>query len=109
MKKKNLAMLTLAALLSLGTAGITAFAATGWAQEGSNWVYYNNNGSKVTNAWRQAQDGTWRYLESSGAMATNKWVDNDDYYVDASGVWDGNPSTKTEQDNKSLGPGVINQ
>ena len=86
MKKKNLAMLTLAALLSLGTAGITAFAATGWAQEGSNWVYYNNNGSKVTNAWRQAQDGTWRYLENSGAMATNKWVDNDDYYVDASGI-----------------------
>mgnify|MGYP001438079332 CR=1 FL=1 len=85
MKKKGLAMFALAAVMSLGAVGITAFAA-GWSQEGSNWVYYNNNGSKVTNAWRQAQDGTWRYLESSGAMATNKWVDNDDYYVDASGI-----------------------
>ena len=55
-------------------------------QEGNNWAYYNNNGSKVTNAWRQAQDGTWRYLESSGAMAADKWVDNDDYYVDSSGI-----------------------
>ena len=55
MKKKGLAMFALAAVMSLGAAGITAFAA-GWAQEGSNWVYYNNNGSKVTNAWRQAQD-----------------------------------------------------
>ena len=85
MKKKGLAMFALAAVMSLGAVGITAFAA-GWSQEGSNWVYYNNNGSKVTNAWRQAQDGTWRYLESSGAMATNKWVDNDDYYVDADGI-----------------------
>ena len=85
MKKKGLAMFALAVVMSLGAVGITAFAA-GWSQEGSNWVYYNNNGSKVTNAWRQAQDGTWRYLESSGAMATNKWVDNDDYYVDASGI-----------------------
>ncbi len=85
MKKKGLAMLVLTAAMSLGTAGITALAA-GWAQEGSNWVYYDNNGSRAANVWRQAQDGTWRYLESSGAMAVNKWVDNDDYYVDASGI-----------------------
>lgn len=58
MKKKGLAIFALAAVMSLGAMGITAFAA-GWSQEGSNWVYYNNNGSKVTNAWRQAQDGTW--------------------------------------------------
>ena len=86
MKKTGLAVFALAAVMSLGAVGVTAFAATGWAQEGNNWVYYNNNGSKVTNAWRQAQDGTWRYLESSGAMAADKWVDNDDYYVDSSGI-----------------------
>ena len=51
MKKKGLAIFALAAVMSLGAMGITAFAA-GWSQEGSNWVYYNNNGSKVTNAWR---------------------------------------------------------
>lgn len=85
MKKKTLAMFALTALMSFGAVGITAFAA-GWAQEGSSWVYYNNNGSKVTNAWRQAQDGTWRYLESNGTMAVNKWVDNDDYYVDTNGI-----------------------
>ena len=86
MKKTGLAVFALAAVMSLGAVGVTAFAATGWAQEGNNWVYYNNNGSKVTNTWRQAQDGTWRYLESSGAMAADKWVDNDDYYVDSSGI-----------------------
>ena len=103
MKKKNFAMVMLAAVMSFGTVGITAFAATGWAQEGSNWVYYNNNGSKVTNAWRQAQDGTWRYLESSGVMATNKWVDNDDYYVDASGVMIANRWLQVANSRKTSG------
>ncbi len=85
MKKKGLAMFALAAVMSLGrleSLRLRQRLVTGGQQLG----YYNNNGSKVTNAWRQAQDGTWRYLESSGAMATNKWVDNDDYYVDASGI-----------------------
>ena len=38
MKKKGLAMFALAAVMSLGAVGITAFAA-GWSQEGSNSRY----------------------------------------------------------------------
>lgn len=86
MKKRYYAVLALAAALSLGNAGISAMAAAGWAQEGNTWVYYNSSGSRVTNAWRQGADGYWRYLNSSGVMAVDSWVDNDDYYVDASGI-----------------------
>lgn len=86
MKKHGLAVLVLAAVMALGTAGISAMAAEGWAQEGSNWVYYNSAGGRMSNAWRQGSDGNWRYLDGSGMMATNAWVDNDDYYVDASGI-----------------------
>ena len=39
MKKKGLAVLALAAGMSLGWAGITAMAAAGWVQEGNNWAY----------------------------------------------------------------------
>lgn len=86
MKRHALAVLALAAVMTLGTAGITAMAAEGWAQEGGNWVYYNSAGSRLYNAWRKGADGLWRYLNSSGVMAVNAWVDNDDYYVDGSGI-----------------------
>ncbi|MDO4268517.1 MAG: cell wall-binding protein [Eubacteriales bacterium] len=86
MRKMSWAVLALTAVMSLGSAGITALAASGWVQEGNNWSYYNANGSRVTDAWRQANDGTWRYLNGSGVMAVDSWVDNDDYYVDVNGV-----------------------
>lgn len=86
MKRHGFAVFALAAVMSLGTIGVSAMAATGWAQEGNTWVYYNSSGGRVTNAWRQGADGYWRYLNSSGVMAVDTWVDNDDYYVDASGI-----------------------
>ena len=45
MKKKSWVVLALAASVSLGS-GISAMAATGWVQEGSNWAYYNSAGSR---------------------------------------------------------------
>ena len=38
MKRHGLAVLALAAVMTFGAAGISAMAAEGWAQEGSNWV-----------------------------------------------------------------------
>ncbi|MGN0158204.1 MAG: cell wall-binding protein [Brotaphodocola sp.] len=86
MRKKNFAILGLAAVMTLGTAGITAMAAEGWVQEANGWAYYNASGSRVYNEWRKGADGYWRYVDSNGYMAVNKWVDNEDYYVDQSGI-----------------------
>ena len=74
MKKHGLAIFILAAVMTLDSAGMTALAAEGWAQEGNSWVYYNASGSRVYNAWRKGGDGCWRYLDSYGVMASNAWV-----------------------------------
>lgn len=86
MRKRGLMMLALAAVLTLGTAGITAMAAEGWVQENGGWAYYNASGSRQYNVWRQGADGYWRYVDGSGYMAVNAWVDDDQYYVDGSGI-----------------------
>lgn len=86
MKKHGLAVLVLAAVMTFGTAGISAMAAEGWAQENSSWVYYNAAGNRLSNAWRQGADGYWRYLGGNGSMVLNAWVDDDNYYVDADGI-----------------------
>ena len=86
MKKHGLAIFILAAVMTLDSAGMTALAAEGWAQEGNSWVYYNASGSRVYNAWRKGGDGCWRYLDSYGVMASNAWVDDGRYYVDADGI-----------------------
>ena len=86
MRKRGLAVLAFAAVMTFGSAGIQAMAAEGWAQEGGNWVYYNASGSRLCNGWRKGGDGYWRYLNSSGIMAVNSWVDNDDYFVGPDGI-----------------------
>ena len=48
MRKKGMMTLVLSALLSLGIMAGTVWAAEGWTQEGSSWVYYDSNGRKVT-------------------------------------------------------------
>lgn len=86
MRKRGLAFILCSAFLSLG-AVMTSFAAQGWVQEGTNWVYYDNNGNKVKNSWqRGTSDNLWRYLDSNGNMAVNSWVDDDTYYVDNNGI-----------------------
>lgn len=86
MKKQGFTVLALTALMTLGTAGITAMAAEGWVQESGGWAYYNAAGNRMYNVWRQGADGYWRYIDGNGYMAVDKWVDNDDYYVDGSGI-----------------------
>ncbi|MGN0371948.1 MAG: cell wall-binding protein [Enterocloster sp.] len=85
MMKKTVAVWTLAAMLSLGTATISAMAAEGWAQSGNSWVYYDANGNRVYSEWKKGADNQWRYLDGDGTMATNTWVESD-YYVDSNGI-----------------------
>ncbi|MDD3251228.1 MAG: cell wall-binding protein [Lachnospiraceae bacterium] len=103
MKKYGLAVLVLAAAMSLGTVGISAMAATGWTQEGNTWVYYNSSGGRVSDAWRQGADGYWRYLNSNGTMAVDAWVDSDNYYVDASGLMVSNKWLQVTNSNSDSG------
>lgn len=85
MKRKGFVVLAAAAMLTLGAASQEAWAAEGWAQSGSAWVYYDASGNLVTNAWKKGADNLWRYLNSNGEMAVNTWVENT-YYVDANGI-----------------------
>ncbi|MFR5602271.1 MAG: cell wall-binding protein [Lachnospiraceae bacterium] len=86
MKRKSLMIAVCSAMLTLGTASLTAFAASGWVQSGSNWVYYDSSGSQVYNEWRKGADDQWRYIDGDGKMAVNAWVDGDQYYVDSNGI-----------------------
>lgn len=85
MKKKGLTVWAVTAVLMFTTATVSAWAAEGWSQAGSSWVYYDSNGSKVTDTWKKGADNLWRYLNSNGDMAVNAWVDSS-YYVDSNGI-----------------------
>ena len=54
----------------------------GWVKSGSDWYYYNEDGSLARNKWA----GNY-WLGSDGRMATNSWVDNNRYYVGSNGAW----------------------
>ena len=82
MKRKGLIVLVAAAMLTVGTASLDAWAAEGWAQSGSTWVYYDSSGGKVSNTWKKGADNLWRYLGSNGEMVVNTWVENT-YYMDS--------------------------
>ena len=67
--------------------------------------YYDRNGDRVTEEWKKSGDN-WYWLNDDGEMAVDELIEDDDdyYYVDANGVWDGNASTVNNKVN--LGPGV---
>ena len=56
----------------------------------------------MSNGWMQDVDGKWYYFNLGARMVAND-VTPDGYYVDASGAWDGQPSTMTES-GPSIGP-----
>ncbi|WP_349674333.1 cell wall-binding protein [Lacrimispora sp.] len=85
MKRKGLIVLAAAAMLTVGASSLDAWAAEGWAQAGSTWVYYDSSGGKVSSTWKKGADNLWRYLNSNGEMAVNTWVENT-YYMDSNGI-----------------------
>ena len=80
-KMKLTAVFGAACLLSAG-ASMTAMA--DWVQQGSDWMYLDGSGNRVTNEWRQS-NGYYFYLDGNGIMARDQWID-DEYYVDINGV-----------------------
>ncbi len=79
MKKVVFAVLLTAVLLS---AHLTSLAA-GWVQfESGEWMYYNSDGSYMTDAWI----GNY-YVDSSGCMLRNGWTP-DGWWVGNDGAWD---------------------
>ena len=85
---KVVAVASAAALLAIGGA-MTSFAAQGWVEEDGTWYYYDKDGNRVENEWKNLGDN-WFCLdgEEGGAMATDMLVEDKDdtYYVDANGV-----------------------
>lgn len=75
-----------AAAFTIG-ASMISFAATGWNQEGDNWFYYDNGGSRVTQEWKKS-GSTWFYLDENGQMAKSSLVEEDGnyYYVNSVGA-----------------------
>ena len=64
--------------LTMGSA-LVSFAATGWAEENGEWVYYNNDGSKATDVFKKSGNN-WFYLDSDGIMAKNQLIEDDGNY-----------------------------
>ena len=54
----------------------------GWIKVNEDWYYYEVKDQMTTSKWA----GHY-YLLADGKMAKNQWVDNNHYFVDASGKW----------------------
>ena len=66
------------------------------------WRYIQKNGYYMSNGWLQDTDGRWYYFNLGARMVADD-VTPDGYYVDANGVWDGQPSTISAS-GPSIGP-----
>ena len=58
---------------------------TGWKMFGTDWYYFESNGTMAKNAWRQ-DSGKWFYLGADGKIVRNTTIDNK-YKVGADGAW----------------------
>lgn len=105
MKKKVKLLLVpcTAAVLALG-ASMLSYAATGWAEENGQWVYYNGDGSKATDVFKKSGNG-WYYLDSNGNMTKNSLVEDNDnyYYVDSTGAMVSNQWREIENEDSGDG------
>lgn len=61
----------------------------GWEPIDMGWKFKQEDGTYLTNSWKQGQDGKWYYLNEDGWMLKNTTTP-DGYYVSADGVWDEN-------------------
>lgn len=77
MRMKKLAVMALAAALSVGSV-MTASAA--WLQEGMNWRYQNDNGTFQAGTWFRDVDGRWYHFDNNGMMQRG-------WFLDADGKW----------------------
>lgn len=86
-KRYAVAAVTAAVLgtVTLAT-GITSLAATGWVQNGNNYMYYDKDGS-LYKGWIQTNDGYYYMDLSTGIMCTGiKKINNKLYFFDTNGL-----------------------
>ena len=74
----------------------------GWIEDNGRWRYVMKNGYYAANRWIQDVDGKWYHFDMGAYMEADE-VTVDGYYVDANGVWDGQPSTITAS-GPNIGP-----
>ena len=68
----------------------------GWEPIDTGWKFKQEDGTYLTNAWRQDSNGKWYYLNEDGWMLKDTNTP-DGYHVDANGVWDGDAVTESEE------------
>lgn len=68
----------------------------GWEPIDKGWKFKQEDGTYLTNAWRQDSNGKWYYLNEDGWMLKDTNTP-DGYHVDANGVWDGDAVTESEE------------
>ena len=61
----------------------------GWEPVDTGWKFKQEDGTYLSNSWKQGQDGKWYYLNEDGWMLKDTTTP-DGFYVDADGVWDEN-------------------
>ena len=59
----------------------------GWKMEGSQWVYLDANGDKVTSTFKSS-GGEWFYLDEDGTLVKDQLIEHNGnyYYLDVNGV-----------------------
>lgn len=77
----------------------------GWTQNEKGWRYMMKNGSYAATTWIE-DNGKWYYFNIGTYMVADADTP-DGYHVDASGVWDGQPSTI--DNSMKLGPAFAQQ
>ena len=71
----------------------------GWEPIDKGWKFKQEDGTYLTNSWKQGIDGKWYYLNEDGWMLKDANTP-DGYHVNADGVWDGDAvSDITDSDN----------
>ena len=60
----------------------------GWEPVDKGWKFKQEDGTYLTNSWRQDSNGKWYYLNEDGWMLKDTNTP-DGYHVDANGVYDG--------------------
>ena len=61
----------------------------GWEPVDTGWKFKQEDGSYLTNSWKQDTNGKWYYLNEDGWMLKDTTTP-DGFYVGADGVWDEN-------------------
>lgn len=86
-KKMKRVWIPLTAAAFTASLSMVSLAATGWAQEGDDWCYYDSDGSKATDVFKKSGNN-WFYLDSDGVLAKSQIIEQDDnyYYVNSAGA-----------------------